>query len=95
MRDKWVIMSADETPIGEVVEDSMLMAMMRRFASNLIPQNFSVALYGQEVADFKRRFNPFILKMDLDFSKDAERKLDRRLGIAAAVLLSAIEGRQD
>jgi hypothetical protein len=43
---------------------------------------------------FRQRFNPFIAKIDLDFSMDTQGRLDRRLGIAAAVLLCAIEGRQ-
>jgi hypothetical protein len=30
----------------------------------------------------------------LDFSMDINKRLDRRLGIAAGILLAAIEGRQ-
>jgi hypothetical protein len=33
--------------------------------------------------------------MTLDFSPDPQRRLDRRLGIAAGVLLCAIEGKQE
>lgn len=43
---------------------------------------------------FKQNFNPFVTKLSLDFSTDTERRLDRRLGLAAAVLLCAIEGKE-
>jgi hypothetical protein len=33
--------------------------------------------------------------MDLDFTMDAGRLLDRRLGIAAAILLAAVEGKEN
>jgi hypothetical protein len=46
------------------------------------------------VADFKQRFNLFSYQLDVDFSMDTTRQLDRRLGVAAAILLAAIEGRQ-
>jgi hypothetical protein len=46
------------------------------------------------VAQFRQRFNPFVFKMDLDYSPDKKRRLDRRLGIGLAVCMMAIEGRQ-
>jgi hypothetical protein len=47
------------------------------------------------VADLKQRFNLFRYELDLDFSMDAGRLLDRRVGIAAGILLAAVEGKQD
>ncbi|NOK08964.1 hypothetical protein [Corallococcus exercitus] len=43
---------------------------------------------------FMRRFNPFIQKIDLNFPVDRGGRLDRPLGIAAAVFLGAIDCRQ-
>jgi len=43
---------------------------------------------------FKQHRNPFVLKYDLDLSQNYERKLDRRIAIAAGILLCAIEGQQ-
>lgn len=94
IRDEWIIMDPYDREVGIVQEDSTLLALLRRFATNLIPQSFNGTVGGTPVFHFKRRFNPFILKMELDFSEDRDGILDRRLGIAAAVLLSAIEGRQ-
>jgi len=94
IRDEWVVLDPSDRPIGEIKEDSTVMALLRRFLSNLIPQNFDGVVNGQPVFAFKRHFNPFVLRMDMDFTPDRDGLLDRRLGIAAAVLLTAIEGRQ-
>jgi hypothetical protein len=49
---------------------------------------------GVPVCSFKQNVNPFVMKISLDFSADVNRLLDRRLGLAAAILLCAIEGKQ-
>jgi len=54
----------------------------------------SVELNGQPMLEFKQNFNPFVLKLNLDFSRDTNFLLDRRLGVAAGLLLASIEGRQ-
>ncbi len=94
LRDEWTIFDAAGSEIGKIQEDSQLFALLRRFLANLIPQRFDVTINGQLVAEFNQHFNPFVAKFDIDFSKDPQGLLDRRLGIAAVVLLLAIEGRQ-
>ena len=59
-----------------------------------MPQSFHAEVGGQRVFEMKQNFNPCVKKMVLDFSVDPRHTLDRRLGMAAAVLLMAIEGRQ-
>jgi hypothetical protein len=99
VRDEWIILDAADNEIGLIQEDSALMAALRRISSmvfaNLIPQSFHCQVNGNTVCSFKQHFNPFVFKMDVDFSSDLNRTFDRRLGLAAAVLLCAIEGRQD
>jgi hypothetical protein len=73
----------------------MMLALVRRFLTNLVPQSFDGTINGQKVCHFKQNFNPFVTKITLDFAMDTNGRLDRRLGIAAAVLLCAIEGKQD
>lgn len=94
LRDEWTIMDADDRDIGRIREDSALMAFVRRFLSNLVPQKFHGEIGDTLVCTFKQNFNPFVLKLKVDFTFDPDGLLDRRLGLAAAVLLSAIEGRQ-
>lgn len=94
MRDEWKILNASDQEMGTIREDSMAMAMIRRFLTNLIPQSYHVDLQGAPVAAFHQNFNPFVYKLRLDFSPDTGGLLDRRLGLAAGILLAAIEGKQ-
>lgn len=94
LKDEWIIMDAEDREIGFIKEDSMLLALIRRFLTNLIPQKYYGEVKGEQVCIFKQNFNPFVMKINLDFSKDKKGLLDRRLGIAGAVLLCAIEGKQ-
>ncbi len=93
-RDEWVILDAYDREAGLIQEENAFVALVRRFVTNLIPQTFNVQLGGVPTAEFKQNFNPFVTKLTLDFSLDSQRRLDRRLGIAAGVLLCAIEGKQ-
>lgn len=93
-KDEWIILDANNTNIGTIKEDNVGLAMVRRFLTHLIPQGYIGRVDGQEVFRLKQYFNPFILKILLDFSADSNHLLDRRMGIAAGVLLCAIEGRQ-
>ena len=95
-RDSWILMDADDNEIGKVREDSLFLATLRRWFLRILPQKYSVTADDKTpMAKFKQRFNPFIQKMDVDLTADTEGRLDRRLGLAAAVLLVAIEGRQN
>jgi len=94
IRDEWSILDVNDTEYGKIQEDSQLMALVRRFLSNLIPQTYSVNIQGQDIIEFKQNFNPFIMKLNLNFQGDPNFLLDRRIGIAAAILLCAIEGKQ-
>lgn len=93
-KDEWLFLDTSDREIGFIREDSTALALVRRFLTNLIPQKFHAEINGMQVCTMKQHFNPFILKIDVDFSPDINHLLDRRLGIAAAVLLCAIEGRQ-
>jgi len=95
LRDEWEVLNAQDQPIGSLFEDSMGLALLRRLLLGLLlPQNYDLTLGQTRVADLKQRFNLFRYELDLDMSMDATRQLDPRLGIAAAILLAAIEGRQ-
>lgn len=94
LKDEWIFMNQNDQEIGTIKEDNMLLALVRRFLVNLIPQEYHGDIDGREVCTFKQNFNPFVTKITVDFSQDFNRLLDRRLGIAAAVLLCAIEGKQ-
>ncbi len=95
MRDEWEVLDVNDQPLGLLLEDSVGYALLRRLLlGSLLPQNYDVLFGETRVADLKQRFNLFRYELDLDFSMDTAQRLDRRLGIAAGILLAAIEGRQ-
>ena len=97
LKDEWHFVDEHGKEVGRIEEDSALKALARRFvdfAAVLLPQGFHATWGGQPVATFKQQFNPFIQKIAIDFTPDTNNRLDPRLGLAAAVLLCAIEGRQ-
>jgi uncharacterized protein YxjI len=96
IRDEWIVMDANDREIAKVLEDSQLLALLRRFLTNLVPQNYDMLLTdGSRVADYKQHFNPFVYWLSMDFTMDPQNRIDPRLKVAAGVLLAAIEGRQE
>ncbi|MBX3095390.1 MAG: hypothetical protein KF812_00870 [Fimbriimonadaceae bacterium] len=94
IRDEWIVMDANEQVIGKVIEDNMVLALLRRFA-NLIPQNYDLLMNdGSRAVDFRGNWNPFAYRLVVDFADDPQGRMDRRLAFAMAFLLAAIEGRQ-
>lgn len=95
IRDEWQVLDPEDRELGKVIEDNQIMALLRRFLSNLIPQNFDMIMFdGRRVVDFRQAFNPFIYSMTIDFTVDPHGSLDKRMGIAAGILIATIEGRQ-
>lgn len=92
IRDEWVILSKEGQEIGIVAETSIVTALLSRFIG-LIPQTYVVRANGQEVAEIKQHFNPFVLKYTMTIS-DVGLSIDPRLLIATGILLAGIEGRQ-
>src|SRR5438034_82124 len=70
VRDEWIFMDRTDQPIGAIREDSTAMALIRRFIpfANLIPQEYHGDIRGTPVCTFKQNFNPFVMKISLDFS---------------------------
>lgn len=97
MRDEWLLFNPEGLEIGVIREDSAGLAALRRFieaASLILPQKYHVEIGGRTVATYQQNFNPFVQKLMIDFSVDTDMALDPRLGLAAGVLLIAVEGRQ-
>ncbi|MBI4762321.1 MAG: hypothetical protein ACOYYF_12215 [Chloroflexota bacterium] len=95
LRDEWQVLDANDNQIGVLFEDSIGLALLRRFLlGSWLPQNYDITLGDTRVADLKQNFNLFRYELNLDFSMDPAQRLDRRLGIAAGILLAAVKGRQ-
>ena len=94
VRDSWEFLGEDDQPIAVLAEDSMLMSLLRRFLSNLIPQTYHVRQNEKTLITYKQNFNPFVLKIRVSIDPDSREIIDPRLVLAGGILLAAIEGRQ-
>lgn len=92
-RDTWEVMDNDGYSAGHLREDSAFYAFIRRFGLSFLPQHFHLDdADGNEVAQFRTHFNPFVHKMTVIVHD--ETSLPPMLILAAGILLVAIEGRQ-
>jgi len=95
LRDEWEVLDENDNVKGLLFEDSMGLAMLRRLLlGSWLPQNYDISFGEARVADLKQNFHLFRYELNLDFSMDVARILDRRLGLAAGILLAAVEGKQ-
>jgi uncharacterized protein YxjI len=96
LRDEWLVLDPADQQIGILQEDNLTQALLRRFLlGSFLPQNYDLIMQDQRVVDLRQRFNLFRYELEIDFRFDSQQRLDRRLGIAAAILLGTIEGKQD
>ena len=94
IRDSWEFLDGADRVVGTILEDSMLMALLRRFLTNLIPQSFHAQVAEKDVAKYHQNFNPFVYKLRVHLEAGAREKIDPQLVLAGGILLAAIEGRQ-
>jgi hypothetical protein len=98
LKDQWWILGPDDSEVGSIDERGAGLALLRRLSglfSLIVPQQYDLSVGGRPAGRFLQNRNPFVYRLALDFRDDVEGRLDRRLGIAAAVLLGMIEGKQD
>jgi hypothetical protein len=98
LRDEWDVLDVNDRPIGMLQEESSSLALIRRYIGGIVnllaPQKYNMLIGGQLVGTLQQNYNPFVLKYAVDFSMDTAKKFSRSLGVAAAILLAAIERRQ-
>ena len=93
VRDSWELLNGEGDLVGKLEEDSLALALVRRFLTPLVPQKFHLkSPDGREQCRLQVHFNPFIYRLSVKVSPDCA--IDRRLVFATAVLIAAIEGRQ-
>ena len=93
LKDEWELLDADDALLGHAKEDSMFLALIRRFLSNLIPQTFIIDAMGEPIGKLQGTWNPFLVKYDVDFAGN-QGKIDPRLLLGMTVLLMTMEGKQ-
>ena len=102
VRDRWILMDTGDNEVGYIQEDNAWLGVVRRlmaaFVVNLIPQSYQCVIRDTVVCTFKQNFNPFVKKVTVNFPEASslrEASIDKRLGLATAILLCAIEGKQN
>lgn len=97
-QDKWEILNPQQQLIATIEEDSMGLALVRRFLLGmLLPATWHIrALDGQNAATVRTQFNLFytVLLLDVHSGSFSVHEFDPRLLIAATTLLALIEGKQ-
>lgn len=94
IKDQWLIFSASGEKIGIIKEAGWVSAIFGRLIGWIYPQKFVVETTGGEiVARITGTTNPVILKNKLKI-ESLNPFIDRRLLIAAGLLLTTNEGRQ-
>lgn len=88
----WELLDASGSVVARVVEDSVPMALARRHLTTLIPFRYHFEDHsGTQVGSIYEKFS-LRDNYRIDLRADDEETIDRRLGVAAAVLIDAIEG---
>lgn len=104
LRSTWVLQSPEGTEIATARERKLWVALVRRAVGFVpyigsvadwlpIPYDFVFFKGEQELAHFRRRRGSLRDTYDLDLSQDPGRTLDRRLVLAVAVGLDALQAR--
>ena len=98
-RSTWRMSDANDGEIATTQERSLPMAIARRLVDFVpygewvpIPYNFDVLIDGRVVGSLNRKFQ-LRDRYVLDLAGDHERKVDRRLAIALAIGLDALQNR--
>lgn len=93
-RLRWEVIDGDGNVIAEVQEDSLVKGILRRVfrlpasMGPLLLMRYHMTVGGTRTAEYREHSNPLIYELGADFSGDRFELMDRRLGIAAAILIS-------
>lgn len=94
VKDKWSILDADNNVIGKMSEKSAGHALVREHTEGAVPQKLSITVGNELAAELRQKVTLLGYQLTIDFSPDSANKLDRRLGIAAAVLAALHQGQE-
>jgi len=93
IKDSWTINDPMDQEVGFIQEDSTAKKLLRDlFLATLISQNFTATVNGQPAVTYKRHAGILGTKMTVNFTPMTGELLDRRLSLAAAILLLMLEG---
>jgi uncharacterized protein YxjI len=92
VRDEWHLLDANDQQIGTILETGN--AFLRRIFK-FLPYTFAFNLSGQQVGTFNQSFSFIGYKATMDISGWQGGPFDRRMAFAGALLLMAVEAKED
>ncbi len=100
LRSTWRILAPADEELAVAQEKNQLLALLRRVIDFVpygeflpIPYDFVIRSGERELGHFTRKFLSLRDVYTLDLSSDHEKRVDRRLGIALAIGLDALQNR--
>ncbi len=100
-RSTWQLLDADGNTVAMAQEKSVTVAIFRRFGdmipyvgfiSDLVPFHFDIIIGAQKVGEYTRQMSVRD-RYVMDLTGDAERRVDRRVAVAFAIALDALQDR--
>lgn len=95
MEGAWSITDGEDRPVGKMLAKKTGRPAVGATPGGAQPQALDIAIGGAIVGEFRQKGNVVGYELLLDFSMDAARLLDRRLGLAAAVFAALDQGRAE
>jgi hypothetical protein len=93
--DAWGITDAQGNVIGRVREKSTGRAILHEMTEGVIPQVIYILMDDQPVAELRQKSVMIGHHLLVDFSPDTASRLDRRLGLATAIIVAAHQAATD
>jgi uncharacterized protein YxjI len=100
LRTSWRVLSPADEELAVAQEKHQLLALLRRVVDFVpygefvpIPYDFLIHSGDRELGHFTRKFLGLRDTYTLDLAGDQEKRIDRRLGIALAIGLDALQNR--
>ena len=100
LRTHWRVLTPADEELAVAQEKHQLLALLRRIVDFIpygelvpIPYDFLIHEGDREIGHFTRKFLGLRDTYTLDLSGDQDRQIDRRLGIALAIGLDALQNR--
>jgi len=93
-KDEWLVFDHNGNPVGNLHEDSGLMAFLRRFVLRIIPHEYDL-LVGppgaqRKAGEIKERFQ--VIGDTYDLMRDPTAPVDGRILIGLTICIDALEG---
>lgn len=91
VKDAWSIYDPSGKPVAKVAETSTGRALLRELSHD-ITQKLDITIAEEVVGELRQKVKVAGYELGVDFSMDTTNRLDRRLGIAAAVYVAYHQG---